>query len=348
MERMMEFGVLTAARKVEVHRRPIPELGENEILVKLKTCNICTSDYGQYAGARSSFPFPIAGGHENAGTVIEKGSKVRDNLNPGDQVAFTYFHCGACEECRRGNTFGCKYEERFKKSEDGYYGDFGFATHKVVEARLAVKISPEIPAAEAGFMEPVATVVQGMKRLRIKPLDTVVVIGAGTMGLINAQVARVYGARVIITEMMERKLERAGELGFENIIDVSKNDPVKRVKELTGGKGADAVILAVGTSAANQQALDMVKASGAKISFFAAGYPDPDLKISSNAIHYKKIELIGTFGANAADFQDAADMISCQAVNMKPLIEASFPLKEIEKAYELACTPGSYRVTVTL
>jgi L-iditol 2-dehydrogenase len=347
-ERIIEFGVITAPRKVEVHRRPLPEIGENEILVKLKACNICTSDYGQWSGARSNQPFPIAGGHENAGIIEEKGSHVRDNLNEGDQVAFTYFHCGVCEACRRGNTFGCQYEERFKKSEDGYYGDFGFATYKIADARLAVKIKPDIPAAEASFMEPVATVVQGMKRLKIKPLDTLVVIGAGTMGLINAQVARVFGARVIVTEMMEKKLELAKQLGFPHVIDISKTDPVNAVKDLTGGKGADIAILAVGASSANQQALDMVKATGAKISLFAAGYPDPELKISTNAIHYRKIELIGTFGANAVDFQEAADIINSKAIDVRSLLEGSFPLSEIEKAYELASTPGSYRVTVTL
>jgi L-iditol 2-dehydrogenase len=117
---------------------------------------------------------------------------------------------------------------------------------------------------------------------------------------------------------------------------------------LTDGKGADTVILAVGASSANQQAMDMIKQREAKISFFAAGYPEPEFKIGSNAIHYKKIELTGMFGANASDFQDAADMLNCKAVNMQPLLEKSFPLKEIQKAYELATQPGMYRVTVTL
>lgn len=348
MEKVNEFGVIIAPKKAEVHRRPLPEIRDNEILVKQKACNICTSDYGQWTGARSNQPFPIAGGHEDAGIILKKGRQVKDNLKVGDQVAYTYYYCGACEECRRGNTFGCQHEERFKKSADGYYGDFGFATYKITDARLAVKINPDLPAAEAAFMEPLATVTQGMKRLRIKPLDTVVVIGAGTMGLLNAQVARVYGARVIITEVLERKLARAGVLGFQNVIDASKTDPVRKVKELTDGKGADAVILAVGASAANQQALEMIKSREAKISFFAAGYPAPELKIGSNDIHYKKLEMIGMFGANAADFQGAADMLNCKAVNTQPLMEKSFPLKDIQKAYELATQPGMYRVTVTL
>ncbi len=348
MERINEFGVIVAPKKAEVHRRPVPEIRENEILVKLEACNICTSDYGQWTGARSNQPFPSAGGHENCGIIIEKGSSVKDDLNVSDRVAFTYPFCGTCDECRRGNTFACWYGERFRKSKNGYYGDFGFATYKVIEARFAVKMNSDLPAAEAAFLEPMATVVQGIKRLRIKPLETVVVIGAGTMGLLNAQVARAFGARVIITEVLERKLAKAGILGFQNIIDASKTDPVKRVKDLTNGKGADTVILAVGASSVNQQALEMAKPSEARISFFAAGYPEPELKIGSNAIHYRKLEMIGMLGANAGDFLDAADMLNCKAVNVQPLLEKSFPLKDIQKAYELASQPGTYRVTVTL
>lgn len=348
MERINEFGVIVAPKKAEVHRRPVSEIRENEILVKLEACNICTSDYGQWTGARSNQPFPSAGGHENCGIIIEKGSAVKDNLNVDDRVAFTYPFCGTCDECRRGNTFGCRFGERFRKSEDGYYGDFGFATYKVIDARFAVKMNLDLTAGEAAFLEPAATVVQGIKRLRVKPPETVVVIGAGTMGLLNAQVARAYGASVIITEVLERKLARASALGFKSVIDASRTDPVARVKEMTDGQGADAVIIAVGVSAANEQAFEMAKPSEARISFFAAGYPEPELKIGSNAIHYRKLEMIGMLGANAGDFLDAANMLNHRAVDAQALIENSFPLNEIQKAYELASQPGTYRVTVTL
>jgi L-iditol 2-dehydrogenase len=348
MERINEFGVIVAPKKAEVHKRPVPEIKDNEILVKLEACNICTSDYGQWTGARGNQPFPSAGGHENCGIIIKKGSAVKDNLNVNDRVSFTYPFCGACDECRRGNTFSCRFGERFRKSEDGYYGDFGFANYKVIDARFAVKMNLNLPAAEAAFLEPAATVVQGIKRLRIKPIETVVVIGAGTMGLLNAQVARVFGARVIITEVLERKLAKAGVLGFQNVIDASRTDPIKMVKDLTDGKGADAVVLAVGASSANQQAFEMAKQFEAKISFFAAGYPEPELKIGSNTIHYRKLEMIGMLGADAGDFLDAADMLNQKAINVQPLLEKSFPLKEIQKAYELATQPGMYRVTVDL
>jgi L-iditol 2-dehydrogenase len=346
-DRIMNFGVLTGVKKAEVKQRTLPKLRDNDVLVKLQTCNICTTDYGQWLGLRNHQPFPMAGGHENSGIIVEKGCKVRDDLNIGDRVGFSYYYCGECEDCRQGNTVDCK-EFKIELSDDGYYGFFGFADYKIMDAKFAIKIDKDIPSAEAGFLEPLATVIQGIKRLNIKPLDKVVVVGAGTMGLLNAQVARLYGGKVIITEMMEKKINRAQKLGFQDVIDVTKKDAAKAVMELTGGRGADIVILSVGATSANEQAFQIVKESRGKILFFAAGYPDPELQVSSNLLHYKKLELMGTFGASIQDFKDAAEIISERKVNMEPLLEESFDLSEIQKAFKSASTLGNYRVTVNL
>src|SRR5690606_255058 len=143
-------------------------------------------------------------------------------------------------------------------SRDGYYGNFGFSNYSVRNENFMVKMNSNLSSSEAGFLEPVATVVKGMRKLRVTPTDKIVVIGAGTMGLVNALVARSYGAQVVVTEIMEKKIEIARSMGFK-VIDASKNDPVKSVMELTNGKGVDGVIVAVGATAANQQAIEMVK-----------------------------------------------------------------------------------------
>lgn len=167
-----------------------------------------------------------------------------------------------------------------------------------------------------------------------------VIIGVGTIGFINAQVARIYDERVIISELMEKKICHANMLNF--------NDPVKSVMELTSGKGADIVILAVGAEPANKRAFEIVKDKRGKILFFAAGYPEPELKISSNLIHYKKMELFGTYVADIGDFQDSARLLSEKHVDMKPILEESYPLKDIQTAFEEASKLGKYRVTVNL
>ena len=127
-----------------------------------------------------------------------------------------------------------------------------------VTSVFSINFSSDLDPAEAGFLEPVATVCKGMKKLRLQPQETVVVIGAGTMGMVNAQVARCLGARVTISEIMPKKLETAKAMGFD-VIDCNEKDPVEAVKEMTNGMGVDCVIVAVGSTKANAQALEMLR-----------------------------------------------------------------------------------------
>lgn len=345
----MKFAVLTKAKSAEIHEGQIPEIAENEVLVKQEACNICTTDYGQWLGLREHQPYPMAGGHEVSGIIIRKGSNVRSNLQIGDRVAVTYDYCGECDRCKSGMTGECEGAPNRMKvpNEDGYYGSFGFSNYCVRDAKTLIKMNPNLSPSEAGFLEPLATVVKGLRKLRLSPMERVVIIGAGTMGLVNAQAARAYGADVIVTEIMDKKIKAARSMGF-NVIDVNVHDPVKKVKEMTDGKGVDAVIIAVGTTKANEQALEMVKELEGRILLFAAGYPTPKLNVDSNLIHYRKMELIGTYGADMRDFCKSAKLLNLGKVDVSPLIETSFTLDKIQEAYEVASTPGNYRVSVLL
>lgn len=118
------------------------------------------------------------------------------------------------------------------------------------------------------------------------------------------------------------------------LIDAGNEDPVEQVRKRTNGNGADIVIIAVGTSSANEQALEMIKNDEGKILLFAAGYPAPELNIDSNTIHYKQCELIGTYGSNLDDFNNAAKMLSEHRINVSPLIEEKIPLTRIQEAFE--------------
>ncbi|MCC3356816.1 zinc-dependent alcohol dehydrogenase [Bacillus sp. REN16] len=349
MTKTRKFAVLTKAKNAEVHEGKMPEVGDNQVLIKQETCNICTTDFGQWLGLREHQPFPMAGGHEGAGIIVEKGKNVRSELNIGDHVAVAYDYCGECEVCQTGRTSECQeVSNPFKEQNDeGYYGHLGFATYSVKDANTVIKMNPELSFSEAGFLEPLATVISGLKRLRVTALDRVVIIGAGTMGVLNALAARALGSEVIITEMMDKKIEAARSMGL-NVIDIKKHNPVQKVKELTNGKGADAVIIAVGNTKANDQALEMVKEYNGRLLLFAAGYPSPELNVDSNLVHYRKMELIGTYGADIHDFNLSASLLNEGKVDVSKLIETKVPLEEIQNAYEIASTEGSYRVSVVL
>lgn len=346
---MRKFAVLTEAKNAEVHEGNIPEVGDNEVLIRQETCNICTTDYGQWLGLREHQPYPMAGGHEGGGVIAEKGANVRDELEIGDYVALAYDYCGECESCQIGKTSECKeVSNPFKdKNKEGYYGHLGFATYAVKDANAVLKMSKDISFSEMGFLEPLATVVSGLKKLRVSAMETVVVIGAGTMGVLNAQVAKAFGAEVIVTEMMDKKIDTARNMGL-NVIDIKEHDPVEKVKYITNGKGADAVILAVGSTKANDQAIEMVKEIDGRVLLFAAGHPSPSLNVDSNLVHYRKLELLGTYGANIKDFNDSATLLNEKIIDVSNLIESKVPLKDIQEAYKIASTDGSYRVSVIL
>ena len=343
----MKFSVLTEKGHAEVRTRPLPELGDRQVLIKQEACNICTTDYGQWLGLREHQGYPMAGGHEGSGTIVAKGKKVMD-FEIGDRVAMAYDGCGECESCRKGDVLHCTDTSITGRTEDGYLGAFGFANYAVRNARSVIKVSKDLSPSEAAFLEPLATVVKGLKKLRVKPMENVVIIGAGTMGLVNAQAAKANGCRVIVSEVMEKKLETAKAMGFE-VIDAGNCDPVEEVKKLTGGVGADVVIVAVGLTLANNQAIEMLKPTDGRVLFFAAGYPAPQLEFDSNLVHYKRLELIGTFAADSIDFFTAGRMLSDRSVDVSKIIEPTkFKLDDVQKAFEMASKPGMYRVSVLL
>lgn len=343
----MRFGVLTEKGHAEVRERALPPMGPEDVLVKQEACNICTTDYQQWLGQREGRGYPMASGHESSGIVVETGRDVKD-LKPGDRVSLAYVTCGICDGCKRGT--GCNNNEIGPKkvSWDGYRGMFAYADYAVRPARALIKMRKDLDPGEAAFMEPLAAVVKGLSKLRVRPLETVVVVGAGTMGLLNAQAARALGCRVIVSELMENKIKTAKEMGFE-VIDSNVTDPVEEVKRLTDGKGADAVILAVAATAVNRQAFELVKKLDGRILYFGAAYPAPEISIDSNVIHYRRLELIGTFGADLADFCTAADMLNQGVVRVSALIEKNrYPLDRIQEAFAEAAVPGKFRVSVLL
>lgn len=342
----MRFGCLVQKGMAEVRERDLPEIGEHQVLLKMKACNICTTDYGQWLGLREHQGYPMAGGHEASGVVVKTGSSVTD-YKVGDLVATGYEGCGNCLFCRNGDVDKCP--DRAGITEDGYhFGFFGFSDYCVRNTRGIYKVDAKMNPSAAGFLEPLATVIHGMKKLRLKPYETVVVIGAGTMGLLNAQTAKSYGCRVIVSEMHPKKIKTAERMGFE-VIDCGEKDPVEEVKQLTDGEGADAVIVAVGASVANEQGLQMLKEMDGRLLLFAAGYPAPELKVDSNTIHYRRMELIGTFGANHEDFLEAARALSSKVVDVSELIEEkTYTLDQMQEAFAAASEPGMYRVSIKL
>jgi L-iditol 2-dehydrogenase len=168
------------------------------------------------------------------------------------------------------------------------------------------------------------------------------------MGLLNAQVARYYGADVIISELFENKLKTAKKLGFSKIINPRKDNIEEKIKEfLNEEEKIDDIIIAVGATSAYNQAIQIAP-KGCRFLIFAAGYPVPGWTLEPNMVHYNLWEIIGTYGCSTKDYEEAATLLSKRDINTETLIEAKYPLKDIQKAFEKAATPGTYRTAITI
>lgn len=349
IKRDYRFGVLQKKGTVVVKEAKLPCLASDEVLIRQEACNICTTDYQQWQGKREHQGYPMAGGHECSGVIEAVGKDVGDTFEVGDRVSILYDYCGFCENCKNGKITSCQNKKQFGKNySTDYYGIFGFADYFVRKAKSVLRVSGDLSASEAGFVEPLSSVLKGLRKLKLSPgLDTVVVIGTGTMGLLNALAVQAMGVKVIVSGTNRKKNAKAKSMGLE-VIDAKECNPVQKVKELTHGKGVSAVILAVGSPKANQQALEMVKDNEGKILYFSAGYPAPSIEIDSNLLHYKEYELIGTYGSDLIDFTHAAQLLSEKRIDVSPLIEEKIPLSTIQSAFEKASERGSFRVSVML
>lgn len=340
----VKTAIISEAGKAEVIDRELPALGEHEVLVKVDTDNICTSEYGAFNGSRKR-PMPLTFGHEWAGTVVEVGSAV-ESVTQGDYVASGYFYDPYSEPSREGRTSECTgLQSADHPNPDGYYGNAGCAQYVVAGEVACYGIERSVDPSVASLLEPLGTCCAGFRRFGMGYGETVVVIGAGTMGILNALVAKAHGCRVLVTEMMPKKLAACERLGLE-AIDISRCDPVEKVKELTGGRGADGVIIAVGASGAYGQAIDMIKEKRGRLLIFAAGYPAPQWNLDPNTVHYRRMAITGTYGADFVDFREAATLINMRAANFEELVEERIPLSQIQRAFERACEPGMFRISV--
>ena len=247
-----------------------------------------------------------------------------------------------------GNYIECTQNTFYSQGPDGYYGEKIFATYTISKAQNLIKAPKDIPAGEAAMLEPLSTAVQASKQGRIKPLDDVVIVGAGTMGMLNAEVAKAFGANVYITELSSKKIERAKQAGF-NVIDINKTDPKVEIERATDGKGADVVFICVANDKAYEQGYSLLKEYRGRMIFFPAGFPPPKFSIPANDIHYRMLELIGSFGSTVQDYYDAAGLIEKKFVNVSHAMEGvTFPLSEFHKALQFAAEPDRFRITVDL
>jgi L-iditol 2-dehydrogenase len=348
----MRAVVYRGINDMRVETVPVPEIGPGELLIKVATCGICGTDLKKiHMGSHSA---PRIFGHEMAGTIVQVGDGV-EGFDIGDRVmTFHHVPCGECYYCRKRTPSQCPLYLKTGVTAGFAPSGGGFAEYIrvmdfVVQKGGVVHIPNGVPFEQAAFIEPLNTVLKGVKLLNLAPDDTVLVIGQGPIGLMHAALAKRTGARVLTSDLFPERHAIAARFGLANPIFAETENVVERVKAETEGRGADAVILAVGGNALIKTALDSARYGGKVMLFAQTQHGEATFDPAAVCVDEKT--LLGSYSSSFAILDEVCDIVLNgyqSRFNLTQLISHRFPIEQAVEAIEIAShpQPGSMKIMI--
>lgn len=325
----MKSAVLTDEREVAVMDRERPTPGDKDVIVEIGACGVCMTDYHLYHG---TFPaeFPVVPGHESAGEVVATGDAVT-NFETGDRVAvFPGIPCGECDFCKNGQHNLCQDTVSMGGAGDEIL-DGAFAQYLRTPAQCLQDIG-DLSYSEAAFAEPFACCIHGVDRADIETGDTVVIVGAGPIGLLLLQAFRTDGAgTIIVSEPIERRREIATDLGADYVVDPTERALEEQVDELVDR--VDVAVEAVGLPTTIEEAHSITSPGGTTVVF---GVPPQDetVEIDPFELYYQELEMVGVFALTQNTFSRAVKLLQGGRIETEALITDEFDLGGIQTAFD--------------
>jgi len=323
----MKAAVWYGGKDVRIEEIPEPDFGPNDVLVRVKAVGICGSDLHAYEGISKRRVPPLIMGHEIAGEIADFGKDVEGLQKRNGVVVYPILSCGECEYCRSGNENICR-AIRFM----GLHVPGGFAEYVAVPADRCYKMPPALMFEKACLTEPLAVAVHVVNNLPIRVNDTVLIVGAGAVGSMITQVVRLRtSGRIIVTDILDSRLDQAKKLGADVTINSRVKDVVEEISRITHGKGLDVSIEAVGIQSTIQQALASVKKGG---TITAVGLLEKNVEIDMMKLVSSELKLHGSYIYNDYDFRSSISLIANDKVNLQPYLTHIFPLEDALKGFE--------------
>jgi len=319
------------------------------MLVKVDACAVCGSDLKSSKVGNPRIKPPLTMGHEFTGIIGEIGPAAKaDKLSVGDRVVMaTTVSCGQCEYCRRGWTNLCANLAPMGFSYPGGMAEFVIIPERALVNGHVVAVPPGLPAEHACLAEPVSCAVNCVENCGVRAGDTVVVLGAGPMGLINVCVARGMGAdKIILSEISPQRLKMAESFGCDILVNPAEQDLAAIVTDATGGIGADVAIVAAPAAAPQEQAVHLVRKRGTVCLFASLPSGKHMLQMDSRAIHYNELRVIGTSDSTSAHVAAAVRLLAAGRVPAEKIASHVLGLSEIHKAFELMEQGEALRVVL--
>ncbi len=333
---------------VRIEETAEPSPGPGDVKIRVHNCSTCGTDVKILKFGHHHIAPPRVMGHEIAGEIVEIGPEV-SGWSVGDRVqVIAAIPCGRCAECRRGRMTVCPNQESMGYHYDGGFARFTVVPRKVLDVDGLNRIPDGVSYAEASVVEPMACVLNGQEIARIGAGDDVVVVGAGPIGCLHVRMARARGAaRITLIDTNRDRLATAAKLVAPDAAVVAADqDPVAAVSELTEGRGADVIIVAAASGAAQEQALKMAARQG-RISFFG-GLPrdNPIIACDSNLVHYRELTIVGANGSSPAQNAECLRLIARGAVTVDDLITHRIPLDEAIDGFGIVARGEAIKVTI--
>ena len=335
----MRAAVYRGVNNVRLEEVSVPAIGPGEILVRVHTCGICGTDLKKIATGSHSAPRIF--GHETSGVIAKVGEGIR-KFAVGDRVVvFHHIPCGECYYCRHKTFAQCTTYKKVGCTAGFEPSGGGFAEYVRVMDWIVQKGTVRIPDGigfeQACFVEPVNTCIKGIETLRLEAGETVLVIGQGPIGIILATLAKRAGARVITSDLHPARLTIANSFGLNLTINASKADAGEAVREMTEGRGADAVILAVGGNGMIRPAMDATRPGGRVLLF--AQTVRGEATIDPAAVCVDEKTLVGSYSASVELQEESVRFVMNREMDLERLISHRFPLESGVEALNLAALP---------
>lgn len=329
----MRAAVLRAPDQLEIATLPDPECPAGGLVIRVAGCSICGTDVHVAAHGHPDLRLPQIMGHEIAGTVVERGAVV-EGYPPGSRVAvWSLVPCGHCDACRGAEHNFCPAMVGFGFKLPGGFAEYMAVPAEAVRTGAVFEVAPSLPLAHAALCEPLACVLNGQERVQVRLGDTVAVLGAGPIGCMHLLLAGLRGARRrLVVDPSEDRLELARGLGADLAINPAREDAVARVREATGGRGADVVVVATAAGGAQEQAVAMAARHGRVLFFAALPLDQPSIRLDSNQVHYRELAVVGSFCCTLRHMREALALLESRQVDAARLISAVVPLEGLPEA----------------
>jgi L-iditol 2-dehydrogenase len=346
----MKAQVFRGVNQLSYEELPVPAIAPDEVLVKVEVVGLCQSDIKKIC-----YPLyepPRVFGHETAGSIFAVGEKVT-NWQIGQRVVVMHhIPCMRCPYCLYDNFSMCDVYKNITTTagftpSGGGFAEFVKVPGHIVENGGLIPIPDDITWEEASFVEPTNCCLKAVKKAQVKPGDTVLVTGAGPIGLMFIMLVNYFGGKAIATDLIASRCEKAKEVGASAAFDARDPDLAAKIKALTQGVGVDTTLLAVPSDKAFFQALDCTR-KGGQILFFAEFPDEIEIPLNPNVLYRQEIDLMGSYSSSYRLQSLAAEIVFDRRIDVRKLISDRLPLKDLSQAVNMAISPTSETYKILL